>query len=74
MGAARGVNVGDELLAFIPERQPTKTRPEVLPEEPIARMRVIKVTSGSATVRITRVHNSGLNADLPVRVAKQQAQ
>ena len=74
MGAARGINVGDEVLAYIPERQPTKTRPEVLPEEPIARMRVIKVTSSTATVRVTRVHNSGLTAELPVRVSKQQVQ
>ena len=71
MGAARGVNVGDEVIAFIPERQPDRRRPEILPEEAIARLRIVKVTASTATARVTRVHNTGLSPNLPVRISKQ---
>lgn len=71
LGSSKGVNIGDELVAYIPERQPDKKKPDVLPEAVIARMRVIKLTDATATVRITRVHQSGLNHELPVRHSKQ---
>ena len=72
LGAAHGMNVGDEVVAFLPQRQPDKKKPDVLPEEPVAQMRIIKLTDNTATVRITRMHNSSLTANMPVRVSKQQ--
>lgn len=71
LGSSKGINIGDELVAFIPERRPDKKKPDVLPEEIVARMRVIKLTDATATVRITRVHESGLSHQLPVRHSKQ---
>jgi hypothetical protein len=71
LGAAKGLHIGDEVVAFIPERRPTKKQPDLLPEEPVAHMRVIKLTNNTATVRITRMHNSSLDSSMPVRIAKQ---
>jgi hypothetical protein len=72
LGAARGLQIGDEIVAFMPERQADEDESERLPEEPVARMRIIKLTNNTATVRITRMHQSLLTRDLPVRVSKQQ--
>jgi hypothetical protein len=72
LGAARGLQIGDEIVAFMPERKADEDESETLPEEAVARMRIIKLTSNTATVRITRMHQSSLTRDLPVRVSKQQ--
>lgn len=74
LGATQGLRIGDEVVAFLPQRQPDKKRADVLPEEPVAQLRIIKVTDNTATVRITRVHNSALKSNMPVRVSKQQSQ
>ena len=71
MGIATGLQIGDELIAFVPERQPDKKKPEILPEELVARMVVIKLTDKTSTVRVTNLSNASLNRDLPVRVSKQ---
>lgn len=71
LGSAKGMHIGDEVVAFLPERQPTKTRAEVLPEEPVAKMVVVKLTQNTATVRVTRLRYSALNPNMPVRVSKQ---
>jgi hypothetical protein len=42
-----------------------------LPEEPVAQMRVIKLTNNTATVRVTHVRHSSLYDDMPVRVSRQ---
>jgi hypothetical protein len=73
LGSAQGLQIGDEVVAFMPQRQPDRKKPDVLPEEAMARMRVIKLMSNTATVRITRMHNAALNGDMPVRVSKQQS-
>jgi hypothetical protein len=73
LGSSKGIQVGDEVVAFLPQRQPDKKKPDVLPEEAVAQMRIIKLTDNTATVRITRMHNSSLTANLPVRVSKQQS-
>ena len=73
LGSANGVQIGDEVVAFIPSRQPDRKTPDVLPEEPMAQMRIIKLTNNTATVRITRMHNSALTSQMPVRVSKMQS-
>jgi hypothetical protein len=70
LGSSRGLKIGDEVVAFLPERRPGKNSP-VVPAEPVAEMRIIKVTNNTATVRITRMHNSSLNSSMPVRLSKQ---
>lgn len=71
IGGARGLSIGDELLAYVAAQTVTDRRPAALPDQPIARMRVIRVTDATATVRVTRLNNSSLKAGLPVRVARK---
>lgn len=73
MGATRGVHVGDEVVAFVPERRPDGD-PPTLPAEPVAQMRVIKVTNNTATVRVTHMRHSSLTPEMPVRISKQGSQ
>jgi hypothetical protein len=73
LGVASGMQVGDEVVAYLPERRAEKRPSRLLPEEPVAQMRIIKLGNNTATVRITRMHNTSLNTDLPVRVSKQQS-
>jgi hypothetical protein len=70
LGSAKGLHIGDEVVVFIPERRADKKKADVLPEEAVAQMRVIKVTNNTATVRVTRMHNSSLNSNMAVRVSK----
>jgi hypothetical protein len=74
LGAARGLQIGDEVVAYLPERKADKDERYTLPEEGIAVMRVIKLTNNTATLRITRMYYSALSEELPVRVSKQQSQ
>lgn len=71
LGGAQGLTIGDELLAYIPEHKPSSKHAEVLPAEPVARMRVIRVMDKTATVRVTRLTNASLKRGLPVRVARK---
>jgi hypothetical protein len=73
LGAARGVRVGDEIVAFVPDRRPGAS-PPTLPAEPVAQMRVIKITNNTATVRVTHMRHSSLDNEMPVRVSRQQSQ
>lgn len=73
LGTARGMHIGDEVVAFLPERSfNDELRSHKLPAEPVAQMRIIKLTDNTATVRITRVRHAVFSTDLPVRVARQQ--
>lgn len=74
LGAARGLQIGDEVVAYLPERKAEKDERYTLPEEGIAMMRVIKLTNNTATLRVTRMYYSALSSELPVRVSKQQSQ
>lgn len=74
LGAARGLQIGDEVVAYLPERKADKDERYTLPEEGIAMMRVIKLTNNTATLRVTRMYYSALTEELPVRVSKQQSQ
>ena len=73
LGASRGVRVGDEIVAFVPNRRPDGD-PPTLPAEPVAQLRVIKITNNTATVRVTHMRHSSLDSDMPVRVSRQQSQ
>ena len=74
LGSARGLQIGDEVVAYLPERKAEKDERYTLPEEGIAVMRVIKLTNNTATLRVTRMYYSALSEELPVRVSKQQSQ
>jgi hypothetical protein len=74
MGSAKGLQVGDEVAAYLPERKADKDEGYTLPDEGVALMRVIKLTNNTATLRITRMYHSALSNELPVRVSKQQSQ
>lgn len=71
LGAAQGISVGDELVAYLPDRQPSAKHPETLPSQPIAHMQVVRVNDKNATVRVTRLSNNGLEIGLPVRVSRK---
>jgi LysM repeat protein len=71
LGAAQGVTLGDELLAYVPAHRPSSTDSETLSEQAVAKLRVVRVTDGTATVRVLRLHNAGLERGLPVRVARK---
>lgn len=65
LGAAHGVNVGDEVSISIPERVLAGER---LPAETLARALVIRVMERSSTVRLTKVIDPALAVGMPVRV------
>ena len=71
LGTNQGVTLGDELLAYVAPHKSSATGPETLSEQAVARLRVIRVTTGTATVRVMRMHNAGLERGLPVRVARK---
>jgi len=68
LGAKDGLNLGDELLAYVPKKKTGKK--EMLNEQAVARMRVIHVTERSSTVRVTRLANAVLDANVPARVVR----
>lgn len=64
IGRSAGVGVGDEFEAYDPASQRRwGTRPEV----PVARMQVVKVTEGTASVRVTHLEQPRIAVGLPVR-------
>ena len=63
-GRTAGIAVGDEFEAYSPpERRSWGTRPEVS----VARMQVVRVTEGSASVRVTELDQPSIAVGLPVR-------
>ena len=73
LGTSRGVQVGDEVIAYLPERRVSHDlRSYSVPGEIVAHMRVIKVTDNTATVRITRLLHAAFSTDMPVYLARQQ--
>ncbi|MGQ0813543.1 MAG: LysM peptidoglycan-binding domain-containing protein [Gemmatimonadota bacterium] len=71
LGATQGITIGDELLAFVPERKVSEKRVEILPEQAVARLRVIKVTPTTSSARVIGIENASLRKGLPVRVARK---
>jgi hypothetical protein len=68
LGAKDGLNLGDELLAYVPKKKTGKK--EMLNEQAVASMRVIHVAERSVTVRVTRLSNAVLDANVPARVVR----
>jgi hypothetical protein len=71
LGSRQGVTLGDELLAYVPEHRPSAASSEKLSEQAVAKLRVIRVTDATSTVRVLRLHNAGLERGLAVRVARK---
>ena len=66
IGRNQGVDVGDEFELFAPPRESdTGFR---LPEEPIARGRVVRVTEGTATLRVIDQQHPAIMVGMPVRM------
>ncbi|WP_420130568.1 LysM peptidoglycan-binding domain-containing protein [Longimicrobium sp.] len=64
IGRSAGVGVGDEFELYDPSSQRRwGTRPEV----PVARGQVVKVTEGTASVRVTELEQPRIAVGLPVR-------
>jgi hypothetical protein len=68
LGAKDGLNLGDELVAYMPKKKTGKK--EMLNEQAVASLRVIHVAERTATVRVTRLSNAVLDADVPARVVR----
>lgn len=63
-GRAAGIAIGDEFEAYVPpEGRGWGTRPEVR----VARMQVVRVTEGTASVRVTELEQPRIAVGLPVR-------
>lgn len=71
LGSAVGIAIGDELVAYIPPHKPSEKTPEIIPAELVGKMRVIRVTDRTATVRITRLSHAAMKRGLPVKVARK---
>ena len=70
VGRNAGVAIGDEFEAYDPR---TERRWGTRPEIPVARMQVVKVTEGTASVRVTELEQPRIAVGLPVRrVARMQ--
>lgn len=68
IGAEQGLAIGDELIAYVPERRAPLGYTETLPPEPVARLRVIRVAANSATVQVESMTHAMLRPGLPVRL------
>ena len=68
IGSGSGLQVGDELASWVPARRPVEDLPDILPDQDLARLLVMRVTENSATVRVTRLKNPVLREGMPVRV------
>jgi hypothetical protein len=71
LGAAAGLEIGDELIAFVPPRRgpgQSELHPEV-----VATLQVVKVRPNSATVRVSSVTGSALREGLAVRVVRKMS-
>lgn len=68
LGTRRGVTVGDELEVYLPERVTGGWNQTKLPEERLARLRVVRVEERTATVRLIGLWQGSLRAGLPVRL------
>lgn len=68
LGARRGVAVGDELEVYLPERVTGGWQQTKLPEERVARLRVVRVEERTATVRLIGLWQGALREGLPVRL------
>lgn len=71
LGSGQGVEIGDELVAWLPERRVEMDGEHSLPAEPIAVLRVIRVTTRTSTARVIDLRHPVLEPGLPVRVVRK---
>jgi hypothetical protein len=71
LGRSQGLQVGDELMAFVPERLLEGSRTERVPATEVGMLRVVRVENGTATVRIVAVKYPALAKGSAVRVVKR---
>ena len=71
LGRSQGLAVGDELMAYVPERPLQEGRIESVPATEVATMRVVRVEQGTATVRILDVNYPVVEPGLAVRVVRK---
>jgi LysM domain len=64
IGRNAGVAIGDEFEAYDP---PEERRWGTRPETPVARMQVVRVTEGTASVRVTELEQPRIAVGQPVR-------
>ena len=64
IGRSAGVGLGDEFEVYDP---PAERRWGTRPEVAVARMQVVKVTEGTASVRVTHLEQPRIAVGLPVR-------
>lgn len=64
IGRSAGVAVGDEFEAYEP---PVERRWGTRPEQSVARMQVVRVTEGTASVRVTEMEQPRIAVGQPVR-------
>lgn len=70
LGRADGLEIGDELEAYRPER-PSADNSVWLPPEPVAVLTVVRVEEESATVRVAGLSQPTLERGLPVRLVRK---
>jgi hypothetical protein len=71
IGASDQIRIGDELSVYIPRSKIDNERPDLLPEQMVGVVRVVKVSDHSATVRVTGVRNTGFRNGLPARLVRR---
>lgn len=71
LGENHGVQVGDELVVYLPTREAETVLHEDLPAEPVARLRVVRTMPATSTFMVTGVAQPVLKAGLPVRVYRK---
>lgn len=71
LGERSGVAIGDEFEAYHPERATGLFNETRMPAEPVARLRVVRVSERTATVRLVGVTQSSIRAGLPVRLVRK---
>jgi hypothetical protein len=71
LGRDNGLRIGDELDVYIPAHTVNAERGEILPDTPVATVRVIRVEEQSATVRIVAMNTTRVRSGLPVRLIRR---
>lgn len=68
LGRKDGLVLGDELVVLMPQQRAGGGYYERLPEDQIARLRVIRVEEETATVRLIHIDQPSIRSGLPVRL------
>ncbi|MEJ2184910.1 MAG: LysM peptidoglycan-binding domain-containing protein [Gemmatimonadota bacterium] len=72
LGSANGIKIGDELEAWVPEHWGDRKRvKELLPQEKVADLRIVRVMERTATARVFHLAYPALEKGLPVRVVRK---